>query len=1793
MPGTVDVTDSDGKVGMVTHVTDDATGFSFASVVATCVTCTGTPPVLEGFDSFQAGSAADKTVTLGVRVPQSTPAGTWQISRVTLSDEAGHDRTYVDGTPGTDEEAFPGFSTTASRQFNVTKTPDSVPPSVATAPAVSPSSLNVTTADGSLEFTVGVTDTFPGVDPSSVVINAHSATALTGDLTVETDLVKGNVLSGTYRGSYGATLQDVGHWAITSVDAKDADGNLMHMLNPGGGSAWPDFDVTVDSVDTGKPALGATTLAPTTDGGATGVSSAGPDTLTATLHVTDGDGGAGTGSGLLGGSATFQDSTGHHIGFAFGPENLTTGNTRDGVYIVPVDVQPKTPAGHYVMTALELDDRAGNSLFLGEFGDGPVPSLAIDVSSTSDAQIPTIDSLQVSPTLINTISSPNRGPIAYVHVNDGTGDFDHGVLSYDVPNSATILSQSFDRQDRVSGTVHAGLYRVLLPSNGSVGTYHLTSADLWSVKDAANLTPTMHMTTGDLTAIPSSVTSFTTESTQGDSAAPVISSIDVTPVQSVDASAADQTLKVRVTATDADGAGVSSGIDEINLHWRSPTGVQFAETNDFCFANFSFSLSCSRLLQSGDDTNGVYEFTVTVPRYAENGGWLLDSASVSDAANHSTFYSATPDSLEQNVSTIGGDHHGFNVVSPGDTTAPSILGLTFDPTPPVPASDGKPFTVSGTMHLSDQAAGAVSGVQSGFLEFTSPSGKQFASTDDVSLLSGPGSDPVDGTWRWQAQFPRYAETGDWKIDFDANDNAGNDRSLSNSQLATAGLPSTLHINGQPDTIAPALSTVSSPPAFALDRTSVDVSTQAQTVVATIHATDDKSGLIDRSFFNAGVVVRYGLAGSSSKDVTRTAQLVGGNATDSWFQVGLNFQPFVDVGNWVIKEIDITDEADNVATITDLTGFDHTITASGPPDTTAPTASSLGATPTRTDVTSANATVNITAALADTNGSGVDNAQLDVTRPDNSVFSVPLFLASGTPQSGTWGASFVVPRFTGVGTWHLGALHLEDVSGNPNTYQATSLGAPGTLTFTGTQDVTKPQLTSVALSPTTVNINGAPGETVATIQATDDVSGISFGSIVLSSPSGFQGTDAHFSGVERTDGTATNGTYTVHVPIPRDAEPGTWTVSDVTLVDVAGNDNDITGGLLPAGSTSAITVNAPTPVFDGVINGHVTTGNGATNVVGAPVEICSTTSFRCALKTTDASGQYSATNLPDAVYSITVSAPAGSSYNAAESALTATLYSFPSKTKTVNFDLVQPAPLPSGATINGISTGVPSAFFGSPISLTAVNCANGTGAYTITMEDGTILTKDVNNHSGVLTESPAGSGHYAATIPAPSPAHGTATVKMEFTCPGVATPVTQSFTLYIDPSGFVKDTHGGSISGATVTLFRSDTVGGTFTQVPNGDATMSPANRSNPDSSDATGHYGWDVTAGFYKVTAAKTDCYKPGSYVAGTNSVTPTYTSPVQQIPPAVTDLTLTLDCTNIAPVASFTQDSNAPVKNVAVNFNAGASKDANGSVVSYAWDFGDGKTATGATVSHVYTTNGTFTPKLTVTDDQGLASSQVLGHAIVSDLVGPIAGIVKPSSTTSLTKSFAVQWNGSDATGVTGYNVRYTKAAWNGKPGAPVVWKSKTLSTSATFAGALGYEYCFSSQAFDAAGNVSGWSAAKCTALPLDDRALTASAGWKKLTGKNFLNSTAMQALAKGKTLTKKGAIAGRAVLYVDKGKGFGSVVVLYNGKVVKTISLAATKALTKVAVALPKVTKATTIVIKTASAKTVQIDGLLLARV
>jgi hypothetical protein len=216
-------------------------------------------------------------------------------------------------------------------------------------------------------------------------------------------------------------------------------------------------------------------------------------------------------------------------------------------------------------------------------------------------------------------------------------------------------------------------------------------------------------------------------------------------------------------------------------------------------------------------------------------------------------------------------------------------------------------------------------------------------------------------------------------------------------------------------------------------------------------------------------------------------------------------------------------------------------------------------------------------------------------------------------------------------------------------------------------------------------------------------------------------------------------------------------------------------------------------------------------------------------------------------------------------------------------------LPNGASIASASwgtetDGTPAVYWAESFTLAILACRGGTGTAVLSAADG--YTQTVPLAEG----SP---GVYTATFDRPYPHHGRASISWTLSCG-----TTNGFDLYIDPSGVVEDTHGNPVAGATVTLFRSDTADGPFVQVPDGSTIMSPGNRYNPDTTSATGSYGWDVLAGFYKVRAEKDGCTAPGG---GAGYVE----SGVLTIPPAVTDLTLTLDCTPAASSHTVSFDAN------------------------------------------------------------------------------------------------------------------------------------------------------------------------------------------------------------------------------------------------------------------------------------------------
>jgi PKD repeat protein len=87
---------------------------------------------------------------------------------------------------------------------------------------------------------------------------------------------------------------------------------------------------------------------------------------------------------------------------------------------------------------------------------------------------------------------------------------------------------------------------------------------------------------------------------------------------------------------------------------------------------------------------------------------------------------------------------------------------------------------------------------------------------------------------------------------------------------------------------------------------------------------------------------------------------------------------------------------------------------------------------------------------------------------------------------------------------------------------------------------------------------------------------------------------------------------------------------------------------------------------------------------------------------------------------------------------------------------------------------------------------------------------------------------------------------------------------------------------------------------------------------------------------------------------------------------------------------STTGVEGSPVSFDGSASSDPDGDALTYAWDFGDGSTGTGAKPTHTYADNGSYTATLTVKDPVGADDSQVR-----TITVSNVAPVVKTLSAT------------------------------------------------------------------------------------------------------------------------------------------------------------------------------------------------------
>ncbi|MEC5180616.1 PKD domain-containing protein [Arthrobacter sp. CG_A4] len=192
--------------------------------------------------------------------------------------------------------------------------------------------------------------------------------------------------------------------------------------------------------------------------------------------------------------------------------------------------------------------------------------------------------------------------------------------------------------------------------------------------------------------------------------------------------------------------------------------------------------------------------------------------------------------------------------------------------------------------------------------------------------------------------------------------------------------------------------------------------------------------------------------------------------------------------------------------------------------------------------------------------------------------------------------------------------------------------------------------------------------------------------------------------------------------------------------------------------------------------------------------------------------------------------------------------------------------------------------------------------------------------------------------------------------------------------------------------------------------------SDPDGAVAS--YAWDFGDGSAAAVAAPAHNYAAAGTYNATLTVTDdkgardamTHAVTVAAAPPP-----------NAAPVASFT----TRITGLSGQFDGSASADSDGTIASYAWDFGDGATATGATANHNYVSAAEYSVTLTVSDDQGATS--IVVHAVTA--TAP-ANAVPVAAFTSQTQNLKVGFDGSGSSDSDGTISTYEWAFGDGTTG-------------------------------------------------------------------------------------------------------------------------------------------------------------------
>ncbi len=372
--------------------------------------------------------------------------------------------------------------------------------------------------------------------------------------------------------------------------------------------------------------------------------------------------------------------------------------------------------------------------------------------------------------------------------------------------------------------------------------------------------------------------------TDPDTVGPAIESFAIAPA-SIDVTAMGTTITADATLTDD-----KSGVAEVSVFYRSPSGAQFAL---FRFADYHRT--------TGDANDGTYQTTWYADVYRESGTWVVASATTKDVVGNTRGYTAAE------AEALGATP--FTVVSDPDpdTIAPEVIAVRVTPNP-IDVSSGD-IIPHFEWDVTDTGGSGVRGVS---VRLRSPSGRQSMlaqGTDfgtvaqDAATLTGDGgtTESTAAGNLFQDGLSQYSEPGTWTVQFiQVYDRAGNIRTYQGLALTTIVPDPFFEVTSNPtDVGSPAVT------AFRFSPHEIDVSSAQATVSVELDVVDDLAG-IQAAWLTFRSPTIAATPAWLQRSAAFTQYLAAPRITAGTIHTEVTFPVYDRGGDWTVSEVCVID-----------------------------------------------------------------------------------------------------------------------------------------------------------------------------------------------------------------------------------------------------------------------------------------------------------------------------------------------------------------------------------------------------------------------------------------------------------------------------------------------------------------------------------------------------------------------------------------------------------------------------------------------------------------------------------------------------------------------------------------------------------------------------------------------------------------------------------------------------------------------------------------------------------------------